>query len=82
MSLTGAVNEKRVAQKLFYSFLALQLLLWSILPSILRRNLPIDTIEGLTWGHEWQLGYDKNPFVNAWLSEIITKLFGVHDWPF
>ena len=43
---------------------ALQLVhatLWTALPTALYPNLPLDLIEALTYGREWQLGTDKLP---------------------
>jgi hypothetical protein len=39
-------------------------------------NLPLDLIEALTYGREWQLGYDKLPPLPWWLVEITYRLFG------
>ncbi len=42
--------------------------------------LPKDTIEGAAWGYSLEWGYDKNPFLNAWLTRLVT-LWGKHaDW--
>ena len=62
--------------------LGLQLLLWFILPSLLRHSPTHDTLEGIAWGQQWQLGYDKHPPLAAWLSAAITHL--MHNkigWP-
>jgi hypothetical protein len=45
----------------FLAFAALHLIVWTALPATLRPNLPLDVIEALTYGREWQLGYDKLP---------------------
>jgi 4-amino-4-deoxy-L-arabinose transferase-like glycosyltransferase len=58
------------------SFLALHLVLWTALPAALYPNLPLDLIEALTYGREWQLGYDKLPPLPWWLVEIAHRLFG------
>jgi 4-amino-4-deoxy-L-arabinose transferase-like glycosyltransferase len=61
----------------FAAFLALHLLVWTALPSLLYPNLPLDLIEALTYGREWQLGYDKLPPLPWWLVEIVYRLVGV-----
>jgi 4-amino-4-deoxy-L-arabinose transferase-like glycosyltransferase len=38
--------------------------------------LPLDLIEALTYGREWQLGYDKLPPLPWWLVEVTRVLFG------
>lgn len=69
-------------RRIFWLFLSIHLLIWTILPSLVRHNLPVDTLEGITWGQVLQWGYDKNPLVNAWMSRCIVTLFGTANWPF
>jgi len=40
----------------------------------------LDIIEGLAWGHEWQLGYHKGPPLFAWLVELAAVLSGKQLW--
>src|SRR5207245_1756835 len=40
------------------------------------KHLPLDLIEALTYGREWQLGYDKLPPLPWWVVEIVHRLFG------
>jgi 4-amino-4-deoxy-L-arabinose transferase-like glycosyltransferase len=49
--------------------------IWTILPFTLYPNLPLDIIEALTYGREWQLGYDKLPPLPWWLVEIAYRTF-------
>src|SRR6266566_4517300 len=51
--------------------------IWTILPFALYPNLPLDIIEALTYGREWQLGYDKLPPLPWWLVEIADRAFHV-----
>jgi Dolichyl-phosphate-mannose-protein mannosyltransferase len=53
-------------------------LVWTALPTLLYVNLPLDLIEALTYGREWQLGYDKLPPLPWWLVEIAHRMWG-HD---
>ena len=69
-------------QRLFWLFICLHVVVWTLLPNIVRHNLPLDTMEGITWGQYLQWGYDKNPLVNAWLSRGVVALFGHVNWPF
>src|ERR1700687_6186303 len=50
--------------------------LWTLLPATLYPNLPLDLIEALTYGREWQLGYDKLPPLPWWLVEIVYRAVG------
>ncbi len=52
-------------------------LVWTLLPTLLYANLPLDLIEALNYGREWQLGYDKLPPLPWWLVEIMYRLVGV-----
>ena len=63
------------------AILFLHAVVWTALPSLLYANLPLDLIEALTYGREWQLGYDKLPPLPWWLVEIAYRLFG-HDFAY
>jgi hypothetical protein len=65
----------------FAAFLALHAVVWTALPSLLYPNLPLDLIEALVYGREWQLGYDKLPPLPWWLVEIVYRIAG-HDFAY
>ena len=65
----------------FAGFLALHAAVWTALPTLLYPNLPLDLIEALIYGREWQLGYDKLPPLPWWLVEIAYRLAG-HDFAY
>ncbi|MFZ0068157.1 MAG: glycosyltransferase, partial [Pseudolabrys sp.] len=56
------------------AILLLHAVVWTALPALLYANLPLDLIEALTYGREWQLGYDKLPPLPWWLVEIAYRL--------
>src|ERR1700688_1159931 len=60
----------------FGLFVLVHGVLWTLLPATLYPNLPLDLIEALTYGREWQLGYDKLPPLPWWLVEITHRAFG------
>ncbi len=60
--------------KAFAWFAALHVAVWTALPALLYPNLPLDLIEALVYGREWQLGYDKLPPLPWWLVEIFHQL--------
>jgi 4-amino-4-deoxy-L-arabinose transferase-like glycosyltransferase len=62
-------------------FLALHAAIWTALPALLYPNLPLDLIEALIYGREWQLGYDKLPPLPWWLVQIAYRLVG-HDFAY
>jgi 4-amino-4-deoxy-L-arabinose transferase-like glycosyltransferase len=57
-------------------FLLLHVLVWWLLPALLQHNLPLDVIEQLAWGREWQIVYFKHPPLPAWILESIALVFG------
>jgi hypothetical protein len=77
---TGATsvlrNIGRNPSRSFAVFALLHAVVWTLLPSFLYRNLPLDLIEALTYGREWQLGYDKLPPLPWWLVEIVYRVSG------
>ncbi len=60
----------------FGLFLLVHAGLWTLLPATLYPNLPLDLIEALTYGREWQLGYDKLPPLPWWVIEAVYRLGG------
>ncbi len=61
--------------------LAVFVALWTIVPTVTQPNLPIDSIEMLYWGREWQLGYYKHPPLPAWTAQSTAMIFGNAHWP-
>jgi 4-amino-4-deoxy-L-arabinose transferase-like glycosyltransferase len=42
--------------------------------------LPLDVIEALAWGQNFDLGYTKHPPLSGWIPGILFKFFGNKDW--
>jgi len=59
----------------FAGFLAVHFAVWTVLPALVYANLPLDLIEALVYGREWQLGYDKLPPLPWWLIEAVHRIF-------
>lgn len=76
---TGAATDP--TRTLFWSFLALHVVAWTIVPALVQRSLPYDTVEMLYSGHEWQWGYHKHPPVPAWAAAACRACCGPSDWP-
>jgi 4-amino-4-deoxy-L-arabinose transferase-like glycosyltransferase len=75
--LSGLVGFiERRPRAAFGGFLALHFAVWTALPALFYANLPLDLIEALTYGREWQIGYDKLPPLPWWLVEIMHRLCG------
>ena len=47
---------KKYINKIFYLFLFIHLVIWTLVPSFSNINLPLDTIEALAWGSNLDWG--------------------------
>jgi hypothetical protein len=65
----------------FWLFILLHTVFWTLGPWLTRNTLPHDTLESITWGMQWQWGYNKHPFLAAWLTAGISELFHAVEWP-
>ena len=68
--------------KLFYSFISIHLVLWTLVPSLTNNNLPLDTIEHLAWASNLDWGFNKHPPAVAFFLEIFYQIFGPQDWAY
>ena len=57
------------------------LVVWTLVPTLANPNAPLDCVEMLYWGYEWQWGYFKHPPLPAWCCEAMRMMFGNADWP-
>ena len=75
------LNLKSIKQlNLFYIFLLSHLTIWTLVPSLTNKNLPLDTIEALAWGSNLDWGFNKHPPMSAFFPEIFFQIFGSQDW--
>ncbi len=51
-------------------------LAWSLVPPLVAPGFPLDVVESLTWGREWQWGYYKHPPLAPWLLYVFYRVFG------
>jgi len=72
--------NKLSINKLFYSFITVHLILWTLVPSLTNNNLPLDTIEHLAWGTNLDWGFNKHPPAVAFFLEFFYQIFGAQDW--
>lgn len=84
MQLTDNPMINRLSHARFerwiYLFIFLHLIIWTLAPAIIRQTLPMDAIEGAIWGQQLEWGYDKNPFMNGWLTALAVYLGNHSDW--
>tara|TARA_B100001123_G_scaffold87358_1_gene100406 strand:- start:1412 stop:2740 length:1329 start_codon:yes stop_codon:yes gene_type:complete len=76
-----AENKKKILN-LFYIFITTHLVLWTVVPTIVNQNLPLDTIEALAWGSNLDWGFNKHPPLSAFFLEIFYRVFGPQDWAY
>ena len=67
-------------KNLFYIFIIIHLILWTLIPSLTNNNLPLDTIEALAWGSKLDWGFNKHPPASAFFLEAFYQIFGSQDW--
>jgi hypothetical protein len=49
-----AIERNPVAA--FAVFVLVHVVLWTVVPALLQRDLQLDAIEGVAYGRDWQLG--------------------------
>jgi 4-amino-4-deoxy-L-arabinose transferase-like glycosyltransferase len=67
-------------KKIFYLLCLYHLIIWTLVPYFSNKNLPLDVIEALAWGQDFDLGYNKHPPLSAWIPGLLFKIFGNNDW--
>ena len=72
----------RNINNIFFIFILSHLIIWTIVPSLTNKNLPLDTIEALAWGSNLDWGFNKHPPMSAFFSEVFFQIFGSEDWAY
>ena len=72
----------RNINNVFFIFALSHLIIWTLVPSLTNKNLPLDTIEALAWGSNLDWGFNKHPPMSAFFSEIFFSFFGSQDWAY
>ena len=70
---THHTAARALCTRLIVAWLVLRTLAWA-LAAATQPNPPLDTVEWLAWGHEWQLGYHKHPPLAAWVADLAWRL--------
>ena len=73
---------KRNINNIFFIFILSHLIIWTIVPSLTNKNLPLDTIEALAWGSNLDWGFNKHPPMSAFFPEVFFQIFGSQDWAY
>ena len=78
--LATAVDlARRAPGKVLLWVLGIHLVVWTILPILVCRNLQLDLVDGLALGKEWQLGYWKHPPLPWWVADLVYRIVGHVD---
>jgi hypothetical protein len=84
MSNTASVTElappEPSSRGWFWLFAGAHTVVWTVLPVLLYSNLPLDTVEGLAWGRQAELGYYNHPPAWPWLLGLTRWLAVDQDW--
>ena len=72
----------RNINNIFFIFVLSHLIIWTLVPSLTNKNLPLDTIEALAWGSNLDWGFNKHPPMSAFFPEIFYLIFGPQDWSY
>ena len=75
-------NYTKNINNIFYIFVLLHLIFWTLVPSLTNQNLPLDTIEALAWGSNLDWGFNKHPPMSAFFPEVFFQIFGSQDWAY
>ena len=67
---------------IFFIFALSHLIIWTVVPSLTKYNLPLDTIEALAWGSNLDWGFNKHPPMSAFFTEVFYRIFGAQDWAY
>lgn len=78
VALDGSATDPTV--RWFWLLAGGHVALWTLLPVLAHCNAPMDIVEMLFFGHEWQWGYFKHPPLPSWTAEAAYQLVGRHEW--
>ena len=74
--------KKKYIHTVFNLFLLIHLIVWTLVPFISNKNLPLDVIEALAWGSNLDWGFEKHPPLSAFFPEVFYQIFGSQDWAY
>jgi 4-amino-4-deoxy-L-arabinose transferase-like glycosyltransferase len=60
----------------FRVFLAVHVVVWTLVPLLTHANPPLDVLECAAWGQQPALGYFKHPPLPAWATDAAVRLGG------
>lgn len=78
--MSNNINQSARLNRWLYAFIFIHVLVWTAVPYFVRYTLPMDAMEGTIWGQQVEWGYDKNPFLNGWLTALAVHIGGQSGW--
>ncbi len=72
----------RNINNIFFIFAVSHLIIWTLVPTLSNKNLPLDVIEALAWGSNLDWGFNKHPPGSAFFPEVFFNIFGPQDWAY
>ena len=76
------ISLNRNINNIFFIFALSHLLIWTVVPTITNKNLPLDVIEALAWGSNLDWGFNKHPPLSALIVKLFYQIFGSQDWAY
>ncbi len=68
--------RSQISRRPLFAIMAGQMLFWSIWPALFFATPPLDVVENMFWGPQWELGYYKHPPLQAWLTQLAVMIGG------
>ncbi len=78
--LTNGLERPDRTIRFFWVFVVLHVLIWVTICLVTQPNMPLDMVEMLYWGQQWQLGYHKHPPLPAWTAATMWEVGRHHPW--
>ncbi len=69
-------------QYLFWLFVLLHVIIWTIVPSLARHELDSDSMMHFAWGQEWMGSYRLHPPFLPWVVAGFLKTVGINNWSY
>lgn len=80
LSTFSPTSESETFRRTLILLLCTWASIWFLAPLLALDNAFIDVTENIIWGSHFQFGYDKNPFLGAWIGYLGYRLTGDSLW--
>ncbi len=79
-NLSSLATKDDPTIRLFWIGVVVHVILWTLVCVLTQPNLPLDMVEMIFWGEQWQLGYHKHPPLPAWVAAFLWKIGNHSPW--